>query len=97
MILKINFVDFWKSFNKADNYFTSLLSTKYTLEISENPDVLFFSVFGNDHKKYSCLKIFYTGEFYEPNLSIADLSLSFSRVNDKRNYRYPLYIPCISI
>ena len=37
------------------------------------------------------MKIFYTGEFYEPNLSIADLSISFSKVNDIRNYRYPLY------
>lgn len=90
--LKINFTDFWTGFNKTDNFFWNLLASYYNLEISEQPDVLFFSVFGKDFEQYKCLRIFYTGECYEPNLSIADLSLSFSYINDSRHYRLPLYV-----
>lgn len=91
MRLKINFTDFWPTFNKQDNFFWNLLSLHYRLEISEEPDVLFFSVFGEKYKEYRCLRIFFTGEHYEPKLYNADLSVSFSRIEDERNYRFPLY------
>lgn len=107
MILKINFVDFWDNFYKTDNYFYNLLSTKYKVIIDENkPDFLFFSVFGNEHKKYnSCKKIFFTGENIRPNLYFnsniiqknyiigkTDFSFSFDYSQDLRNYRLPLWI-----
>lgn len=107
MILKINFVDFWNNFYKTDNYFYNLLSTKYKVVIDENnPDLLFFSVFGNEHKKYnSCKKIFFTGENIRPNLYFnsdiieknyiigkTDFSFSFDYSQDLRNYRLPLWI-----
>ncbi|WP_153798953.1 glycosyltransferase family 10 domain-containing protein [Foetidibacter luteolus] len=90
MHLKINFTDFWPGFNKYDNFFLTLLSRKYSLEVSDDPDVVFFSVFGQEYKKYKCVRIFFTGEFYEPKLFNANLSISFSRVADERNYRFPL-------
>jgi alpha(1,3/1,4) fucosyltransferase len=90
--LKINFTDFWKGFNKTSNYFWDLLSTRYELEISEEPELLIFSVYGNDFKKYKCLRIIYIAECYEPNLNICDLAFSFSYNPDVRNYRLPLYI-----
>lgn len=91
MRLKINFSDFWKGFNKTDNFFWNLLSRNYDLELSEQPDILLFSVFGDEFKKYKCLRIFYTGECIEPNFRIADLSLSFSYIEDNRHYRFPLF------
>jgi hypothetical protein len=72
--LKINFVDFWDNFDKKDNYFFHLLSNSYNVEISEDPDLLFFSV---DYSKkrernkfldHKCKKIFFTGENVRPNL-----------------------------
>jgi succinate dehydrogenase flavin-adding protein (antitoxin of CptAB toxin-antitoxin module) len=92
MKLKINFTDFWSGFNKTDNFFWNLLNQHYDLEISENPDVLFFSVFGDRYKSYKCFRIFYTGECFEPNLDLADFSLSFSLVNSTRHLRLPLYV-----
>ena len=72
--IKVNFVDFWNDFDKRDNYFFHLLSTKYDVEIDEiKPDFLFFSVDYNkrkDREKYSdreCKKIFFAGENVSPN------------------------------
>ena len=40
--IKINFKYFWKTFKPEDNFFTNLLKKNYNIEISENPDFLFF-------------------------------------------------------
>ena len=92
MKIKINFSDFWSNFNPQKNYFYNLLSQKFEIEISDNPDYLFFSVFGDNHKKYKCKKIFYTGENIAPPMSYCDYSFSFDEINDKRNYRLPHYV-----
>lgn len=95
--IKIAFSDFWGGFeynptNKLDfdNVFYRILSEKFDLEISNNPDVLIFSVFGNNHLNYKCKKVFYTGENIRPNFSVCDYSISFDYMNDIRNIRFPL-------
>ena len=49
--IKINFSDFWGGFNRTDNYFYNLLKEKFDVEISNSPDYLFFSLFGNQHQE----------------------------------------------
>jgi hypothetical protein len=73
-MIKINFVDFWPNFQKTDNYFYHLLSTKHEVVIDEeNPDLLFFSVDYSRRKErdkylnHKCCKIFFTGENVRPN------------------------------
>jgi len=90
--IKIDFCDFWGGFNKTDNYFYNLLKEEFDVEISNNPDYLFFSVFGNNHRNYNCTKVFYTGENVAPPLVECDWSFSFDYIDDKRNYRLPLYL-----
>lgn len=72
--LKINFVDYWPGYDKRNNYFYHLLSTKYNVLIDEeDPDLLFFSVDYSDigernkYKNRRCKKIFFTGESVSPN------------------------------
>lgn len=90
--IKINFTDFWSGFNPRDNYFYNLLIQEFDVEISNNPDFLFFSIFGNNHQYYKCKKIFYTGENIAPPLDYADYSFSFDYLDDPRNYRLPHYL-----
>ena len=90
--IKINFSDFWGGFDKTNNYFYNLLKEEFDIEISNNPDYLFFSVFGNQHQNYKCIKIFYTGENVAPPLQYCDWSFSFDYLNDTRNYRLPHYL-----
>ena len=90
--IKIDFSDFWGGFDKTDNYFYNLLKEEFDVEISSNPDYLFFSVFGNQHQNYNCTKIFYTGENVAPPLGYCQYSFSFDYLDDSRNYRLPHYL-----
>ncbi len=101
--IKIDFCDFWGGFDKTDNYFYNLLKEDYEVEISRNPDVLFFSLFGRSNTLYSCKKVFYTGENipaplkglannFFPKEICCDYSFSFDYMEDERNYRLPHYL-----
>jgi len=90
--IKIDFSDFWGGFDKTNNYFYNLLKEEFDIEISSNPDYLFFSIFGNSHQNYNCVKIFYTGENIAPPLGYCQYSFSFDYLNDYRNYRLPHYL-----
>jgi alpha(1,3/1,4) fucosyltransferase len=90
--VKIKFVDFFKGFDQTYNGIYMLLSKFFNLEISENPDFIFYSVWGNEHLKYSCTKIFITGENVRPNFFLCDYAVGFDFI-DRLNYlRMPLYI-----
>jgi hypothetical protein len=90
--IKIDFSDFWGGFDKTNNYFYNLLKEEFDVEISNNPDFLFFSLFGQNHQRYNCKKIFYTGENIAPPLGYCDYSFSFDYLDDPRNYRIPHYL-----
>lgn len=90
--IKIDFSDFWGGFDKTNNYFYNLLKEEFDVIISDNPDYLFFSIFGNKHLQYKCKKIFYTGENIAPPLHYCDYSFSFDYLDDNRNYRLPHYL-----
>jgi hypothetical protein len=96
--IKIAFTDFWGGFEnnptgmtEFDNVLYRMLSEFYDIEISNEPDYLFYSVFGNNHFNYkNCVKILYTGENKRPNFDECDYSLSFDYMDDERNLRFPL-------
>ena len=90
--IKINFCDWWSGFDKTDNYFYNLLKENFDVVISNNPDYIFFSIFGNENLKYNCKKIFFTGENISPPMEYCDWSFSFDKLDDNRNYRLPLYL-----
>ncbi|KAA0439303.1 MAG: hypothetical protein FXV80_06030, partial [Candidatus Thioglobus sp.] len=91
--IKINFTDFWHN-NDHDAIKTNplfiLLSKQFELILSAEPDFLIYSTFGKNHKKYQCIKIFYTAENIIPNFKECDYAFSFEPTAD-RNYRLPNY------
>jgi len=89
--IKIEFTDWWSGFDKTNNYFYNLLKEEFEVEISSNPDFLFFSLFGQNHQRYRCKKIFYTGENIAPPLEYCDYSFSFEPTVGT-NYRLPHYL-----
>lgn len=97
--LKLYFEDMWGydqfQFNPHDNYFTNLFKLNYNVVIDSNPDVLIFSVFGFNNRKYNCKKIFFCGEntghhFRDPLTEPCDVSLSQFDENNKNIY-FPLW------
>ena len=90
--ISINFIDFWMGFNPHDNYFTNLLKEEFDVEISSNPDYLFYSIFGDTHYRFTCKKIFYTGENIPPNMNYSNFAFSFDYLDNPRHYRLPHYL-----
>lgn len=90
--IKIKFVDFFSGFDQSYNGIYILLSRFFNLEISEDPDFIFFSVWGNSHLEYSCTKIFITGENVRPNFFLCDYALGFDFLEKENYLRLPLYV-----
>lgn len=101
----IAFCDWWKEeygggiFDYRDNFFVNMLRSYsgYNIEVvepHENPDVLFYSMFGNEHKKYTCRKVFYCGESHSKR-DDADYNLTFEADSEK-NTRFPLWLCYLS-
>ena len=92
-VIRINFSGFWPGFDKYNNFFTSILKRKFEVEISENPDYLFYSVFSKEYLKYNCIRIFFTGECITPDFNLCDYALGFDDINFGDRYiRCPLYL-----
>ena len=106
--IKVKFVDFWRTFNHKSLFlFDKFLTQNYNICISEEPDFLFYSVFGEEHHKYDCTKIFYTGEnrhnylfgkgdfqrygMQQVNFQECDFALTHYYIEDPRHLRVPLY------
>lgn len=93
MVLRIKFVDFWDNFDEHYNTFVNVLSEKYEIEISDEPDYLIYSTFGYENLKYeNCVKIFYTGENITPDFNLCDYAIGFDIMEFGDRYmRLPLY------
>ena len=93
--LKINFGYLWQGFNNEDNYFTRILSLKYKVELSDDPDFFFFTYPYNgkrDYLKYKCHRIFIGPENRRADWNICDYVLdSDFYENNPRHKRLPLW------
>lgn len=90
--IRINFTDFWPSFNKTNNYFYNLLIQKFEVIIDENnPDLLIYSCYSQEYLNYNCTRIFFTGENVRPDFTGCDFAFSFDYNSRKKHFRLPLY------
>ena len=91
--IKINFVDFWDSFDYHNFYIYKILNKKYNVEISDNPDYIIYSSHGYKHLKYNCIRIFFTIENIRPNFNHCDYAIGFDYINFEDRYlRCPIYL-----
>jgi hypothetical protein len=92
-VIRLDFADFWPTFDKRDNFFFNLLSQHYRIEITPHPDFLIYSVFGSAHMRYRCTRIQYIAENVRPDFSECDYAFSFDHLDDtRRHFRLPLYV-----
>jgi alpha(1,3/1,4) fucosyltransferase len=91
--LKINFVDFWPvGFDPYNNFFYKLLSTRYNVELTENPDFIIYSCYGNKYLRYNCTRLFYTAENLRPDFTACDYAIGFDYIQRDNYLRVPLYV-----
>lgn len=90
--IKINFIDFFRGFDKENNQFTQILRERYDVEITNTPDYIFFSTFGKQYLDYDCVKIYFTGECIVPDFNLCDYAMAFDHIKFGDRYlRVPLY------
>lgn len=93
--IKVNFGYFWPDFDPADNYFTRVLSKKYTVELSDDPDLYFFTHAYNgkrDYLHYKCHRVFLGWENARADWNCADYVLdSDFYSNNPRHKRWPIW------
>jgi GR25 family glycosyltransferase involved in LPS biosynthesis/glycosyltransferase involved in cell wall biosynthesis len=103
-IITVAFCDWWEieygggTFNLHDNFFVNLIKTHVdsdvvvtTVSPSQNPDVLFYSVFGQSNGAYRAgRKVFYAGEPVSHRAD-ADFNITFDSSN-AINTRLPLWV-----
>ncbi len=95
--LRLAFTDFWEGFDcnptgKScfDNVLYKILSERFDIDISDDPDFLIYSVFGSQHKHYTCPKVFYTAENVRPDFNECQYAITFDYLDDARHLRFPL-------
>jgi len=92
--IKIYLEDFWFPITEKaikDFALYRILSKRFDLEITKNPDFLIYSAMSRNYLKYNCVRIYYTGENTRPNFNECDYAFSFDYPVTERNYRLPLY------
>lgn len=93
--IKLMFTDFWFDLtleNIKTSFIYQLIEQAFEIEITAtNPDAVIYSCFGFEHLKYSCPRIYYTGENKRPNFNRCDYAFSFDYPVNERNFRLPLY------
>lgn len=84
-------------FTKKDNFILNILKKHYNVIVSDEPDFLFYSSFGNNFEKYhNCTKIFINWEPIIPNYNQCDYSLSYNDIKfGDRNLRWPNFYPVL--
>lgn len=100
---KIAFVDFWQNFKyENDGIFGKLLSENFKFKIEQdNPDILFYSIFGKRHQDpmyNNCVKVCYTGENLNCfNYNVNDLLKKGHYIMGMERCNHPRYIRLINI
>lgn len=92
-ILRVKYTDFWPNFVLGGNIFFRLLSEKYYLCISDDPELVIYSVYGNDFLKYDCVRLHYTGENQRIHFDECDFAIGHDYLPDEPRYqRLPLWV-----
>ena len=92
--IKIKFVDFYPNFDPQEVSLWSWLWERYDVVLSDEPEWLVYSVFGNEHLRYNnCVKLFYTGENQVPDFNLCDYAFGFEYLElGDRYMRLPLWL-----
>lgn len=89
--IKLKFIGFWAGFDVTDNAIIDILKERYNVELSEDPDYVFVSVFEDEpysYTQYDCVRIFYTGEPFSPDFTSFDYAIGYDNITFCDRYCY---------
>ncbi len=90
--IRIDFCDFHPGFAKSDNFFYNLLREHFPVELSDQPDFLFYTPYGHQHRLHTGVRIYFSQESWMPDYRVCDYSFTCHHLDDPRHCRLPLYV-----
>lgn len=92
--VKVKFVDYFQGFDAEHCWIVKMLSKRYRVVLSDEPDYLFFTVFSDENMRYQdCVKIFISGENIAPDFNLCDYALSSEKLTfGDRHCYYPYFL-----
>jgi len=85
--ISVKFVDNTFEFNINNNFIINFLRQHYNVVLSDKPDFLFYSSFGNAFLNYSdSIRIWYNFENVRPNFNYCDYAVSYDRLEFGERY-----------
>jgi hypothetical protein len=107
--IRVNFAAFWPGFHPDHvRRFFPYVYDKYDLVLSQDPEVVFYSVYSKQFVPYAdprnhppitrippgrYLRVFLTGENFEPDMGSCEFAITFSSlVNHENHLRLPLWV-----
>jgi len=91
-LIKVAFVDFEPGFVVEKSLIYRILVQNYQIELSKEPEYLFYSNYGERHLRYDCIKIFWTQESIAPDFNACDYAVGNDYVTlGDRCFRFPSY------
>jgi hypothetical protein len=90
-VVRIDFADFSPGLDKTNNFFFNLLSRRYRVEISDDPDLMLYSNFGSAHSSFACKRIFVSFENRGWGFAECDFAITSDLIQHPDHYRFPFY------
>ena len=92
--LKINIVDFYRSFDKKKFFLYPFLFKEYQIEISDRPDILFCSQYGKEHENYEgCKKVLIMYEPWTVDYGEYDYVIGYPYIEKDSYFHFNVYAP----
>lgn len=93
--IRFKITDVWRSFRADDSPLVSDLKSRYDAVESDTPDIVIFSVYGEDHLSYpNARKVFFSHEAVYPDFRYCDYAASFYYLaQTPRHLYWPNYLP----
>lgn len=74
-------------------FLLNILKKYYEVELSEDPEYVFYYESTYEYLNYDCIRIFYTGENISPNFNLCDYAFGYDYISFlDRYYRMPIYL-----
>lgn len=91
-LIKLAFVDFEPGFVPEKSLLYRILLRNYQIELSKEPDYLFYSHYGERHLSYDCIRIYCSKEPVTPDFNFCDYAIGpdYLTLQD-RYFRFPEY------
>lgn len=92
--VSINFADWWGFYDSENERIRRILDKHFDVIVSDTPDFLFCSEFGDDFFNYpDAVRIYYTGECITPDFNVYDYCIGYDDMEFGDRYiRIPYYL-----